>query len=81
MQEIVNEKMTFPEVWGSLEKDQKEAVTRQLIVDGWTLSRQTVWNWGTGKWKPRTSAIRKGVTNSINKALGVKYLSTNLFPA
>lgn len=81
MQEKERDLRTLPEIWGTLTKDQKDDVARKLIADGWTISRQTVWNWATGKWKPRTLAMRNGVAASIGSALGVRVFGKTLFPA
>lgn len=70
----------FPEIWKGLSLREKEDVTRQLISDGCTLSRQTVWNWASGKWQPRTSAMRRLVASSVGKATGLRVVSQTLFP-
>lgn len=81
MQEKERDLRTFPQIWGTLTKDEKEDVTRRLITDGFTLSRQTVWNWAKGIWQPRTLATKNGVAVSVSKVLGLRVFGQTLFPA
>lgn len=80
MQEKERDLRSFPEIWMTLTRDEKEDVTRQLITDGFTLSRQTVHNWASGKWQPRTLAAKKGVAQSVAKATGLRVFGQTLFP-
>ena len=81
MQEKERDLRSFPEIWVTLTKEEKEDVTRQLITDGYTLSRQTVHNWASGKWQPRTLAAKKGVAVSVSKAIGLRVFGQTLFPS
>lgn len=80
MQENERDLRAFPEVWGSLSKQEKEELTYQLIKDRCTVSRQTVWNWATGKTRPSSPIIRNAVASSVNKAVGLRVSGATLFP-
>ena len=80
MQEKVIETRTFPEIWKDLSSDEKDRVRRQILIDGWASTPQTIWNWGTGKTAPRIFALRNGVANTMGKILGRKIAPQTLFP-
>lgn len=81
MQEKERDLRSFPEIWGTLSRDEKDNVFVQLVKDGCTTSRQTVWNWASGKWQPRTRAMKNVVAASVAKATGLRVFGTSLFPA
>lgn len=81
MQEKERDLRSFPEIWGTLTKDERDGVTLQLFKDGCTMVRQTVWNWASGKWQPRTMAMRNAIAASVSKALGVRVFGSTLFPS
>lgn len=76
--QIVDER-TFPEVWDSLKQDDKDALSLKLFQTKCCKSRQTVWNWATGKTRP-IPLVRKEAAKVIAKFLGSRVAGDTLFP-
>ena len=72
---------TFPALWNDLTKPQQELLGYQLIRKGCTTTRQTVWNWATGKSRPATAISRNSVVKVIENSLGIRTYAETLFPA
>jgi len=81
MQTPTVETRSFPEIWATLSKNEKEEVTYQIIKDRCAMARQTVWNWATGKTQPTSPIVRNAVANAVGRALGSKPNGNTLFPA
>lgn len=78
MQEL--DTRTFPEIWAQLGGQQKEDVTRALMLEGCTYVRQTIWNWATGKTSPANLAMKRAISSAVNKALNIRTNGQTLFP-
>lgn len=70
---------TFPELWGFLKQDDRDALSIKLFQTKCCKSRQTVWNWATGKTRP-IPLVRKEAAKVIAKFIGKRVAGDTLFP-
>ena len=71
---------TFPEIWASLTADEREELHYQLIKSRCTTTRQTVWNWASGKKRPFSVLISNEIAKCVTKVTGKRVIANTLFP-
>ena len=75
------EAKTFPEIWSGLDRIRKNKLSRELFKAKCCLSRQSIWEWGSGAVQPRQEIVRDAVAKTVSKFLGIKTTPEALFPA
>lgn len=69
----------FTEVWMSLTPNQKEEIQYRITAARCAKTRQTIWNWTTGRTTP-SPIIQETLASILTKFLGNKYSRDTLFP-
>ena len=72
---------TFPEIWASLTTDEREELHYQLMKSRCTTTRQTVWNWASGKKRPFSVLISNEIAKCVTKVTGKRVIAATLFPS
>ena len=78
--EIAREARSFPQIWESLSKPEREELTRQFYLNKCCRARQTIWNWGKGKTKPSEPLVQDKISKVVSSFLGQTISSSALFP-
>ena len=71
---------TFPQIWVSLNPDQQDRLASRIYQKGCCKTRQTIWNWGTGRVQPSVPIVRTTVAQVVSATLGVTVQPHTLFP-
>ena len=74
------ETRTFPEIWASLSQGEREDLTLRLYAAKCCRTRQSIWEWGSGRVKPGAPLIRDAVAKTVSKFTGRKSTPQTLFP-
>ena len=75
------ETKTFNEIWLGLNADEKNELSRRLLLARCCTTYQTIWNWGSGKVQPSAPLVRATIANTVSKFIGKKTSPQILFPA
>lgn len=79
-QEKTLETRSLPEIYGSLTNTQKEDLAYALVTARCTKTRQTIWNWCTGKTAPQSPLVRNEVAKCVGRIIGARVMPGTLFP-
>ena len=74
------ETRTFPEIWGSLSSDERDDLAVKLFNAKCCRTRQSIWEWSTGRVSPNAPLIRETVAKTVSKFTGKKATPSILFP-
>ena len=74
------ETMTFNEIWTGLNADDRNELSRRLLLARCCTTYQTVWNWGTKKVRPSSALVRNTIASTVSKFFGTKTTDRILFP-
>ena len=75
---VINPK-SFPEIWAALTEQQKDDLSIKFYQSQCCKTRQTVWNWAKGVFKP-LPLHRNVIADILTKYLGEKFYAHTLFP-
>lgn len=76
---LSTESRSFPDIWASLNRDDRKNLTNSLI-DALDSSYVAVWGWAKGKYAPRSKADKSAAASVISKFMGIKLSPETLFP-
>ena len=71
---------SFPQIWATLSKDERDDLSLMFFQKKCCLTRQAVHYWGKGEKSPRNPLVRDTVAQIVSKKLGVKVYPQTLFP-
>lgn len=71
---------TFPQIWASLTKYQRDDLSYSLLTAKCTKTRQTIWNWGSGRTMPNIPLVKEKVAQCVSRVIGLKTYGNTLFP-
>jgi len=71
---------SFPEIWATLNKGEKDDLVYELLKNKCCTTRTAINQWGRGVRTPANYAAKDIVARSIGKVLGLKVHSATLFP-
>lgn len=71
---------TFPEIWKTLNSDERDALTIKFYQKKCCKTRQAVFYWATGQRVPASPLVRDVVADLVSKAIGEKVYARTLFP-
>lgn len=74
------ETRSLPEIWGSLTSSQREDLAYSLVTARCTKTRQTIWNWTSGKTQPQSPLVRNEVAKCVGRIIGARVMPGTLFP-
>lgn len=72
---------TFCVLWSTMTKTERDDVSYEILKTRACKSRQTIWNWATGKTSPMQPLIQETASKCINKVLGINTTPRTLFPS
>ena len=71
---------SFPEIWATLSKDERDDLSLKFFQKKCCLSRQAVFYWGSGERIPGSPLVRETIAQIVSKTLGTKVYPQTLFP-
>lgn len=74
------ETRTFPQIWDSLSQDERDDLTLRLYAAKCCRTRQSIWEWASGKGQPGAMLVRDTVAKTVSKFIGRKSTPQTLFP-
>lgn len=75
------DKRTFPEIWATLTENEKDDLSLSIMQSKACKTRQTLWNWGTGRVTPSNGAIKNAISKCVGSVLKIKTHPNVLFPS
>lgn len=72
---------TFCVLWSTMTKRERDDVSYEILMAKACMSRQTIWNWATGKTMPIQPLVQELASKCINKVLGINTNPRTLFPS
>ena len=72
---------SFQEIWKTLDKFQRQELSRKIQQSRACTTRQTIYNWAEGKTVPSLAIIRKKAAEAVGKYLNSKVYPQTLFPS
>lgn len=70
----------FVEIYANLSEPQRRELNRKCVIANLYSTRQTLWNWGTGKTQPGNALIGKSFAGILSRFLGCTVYFKTLFP-
>lgn len=71
---------SFGEIWLTLSHDEKLELTRKLFLNDVCITRQTIWGWATGRYKPKQRLVMNSLVRVLGRFLGRTVSAHTLFP-
>lgn len=76
----LNDARSFPEIWATMSAGEKDDLVYELLKSKCCKTRTAIGMWGRGDRQPSNNLTRDVIARSIGKVLGLKVLSSTLFP-
>lgn len=67
------------EIWAGLTPEQRDEVALRLYNAKCCRTRQTIFNWATGRTSPVEPLVKSGVAAVLSKYLGQTVIASSLF--
>ena len=71
---------TFPQIWESLNRQERDFLRYQLKKNGCAGTDMTIWNWSKDKKRPGNDLVKATISKIVGNFIGRRTTPETLFP-